>query len=38
VRVKGVPFGLIHMAPQVLNVRRHNLPKAGKSDYTIYPV
>jgi hypothetical protein len=38
VRVKGVPFGLILMAPQVLNVRCHNLPKARKSDYTIYPV
>jgi hypothetical protein len=38
VRVKGVPFGLVHTTAQVLNVRRHNLPNAGKSDYTVYPV
>jgi hypothetical protein len=38
VGVKGVPFGLIHMTPQVLNAARQNVPKAGKSDYTVYPV
>ena len=38
VGVKSVPFGLIHMAPQVLNVRHENVPKGRKSDYTVYPV
>jgi hypothetical protein len=38
VGVKSVPFGLIHITPQVLNVRHHNVPKAEKYDYTVYPV